>query len=88
MQCVDLGALWDPAVAPTLCLRYAAGHGRWDRFMPKILHLMAKPEELATQHAASVNGAWDLENDCRIGSVTRFAASTDPRVVRKRRSRR
>ena len=59
-----------------------AGHGRWDRFLPKILHLIAKPEELATQRAASLNGAWDLENDCRIGSVTRFAASTDPRVVR------
>ena len=71
-----------------MCLRYAAGHGRWDRFMPKILHLMAKPEELATQHAASVNGAWDLENMSGehnislLGAQTVLPCNTDTRSVR------
>jgi hypothetical protein len=49
--------------------------------MPKILHLVATAEELAAQAAATLSGKWDLENDCRIGSVTRFASSTDPRAV-------
>jgi hypothetical protein len=60
----------------------SAGHGRWDRFLPKILHLIAKPEELASQRQASLAGGWELENDCRIGSVQRFARSSDPRAVR------
>ena len=59
-----------------------AGHGRWDRFAPKILHLIARPEELAGQLRLSLAGGWELENDCRIGSVQRFATSTDPRAVR------
>jgi len=82
-RCVA-SACWDchysrtPHVLPTP----SAGHGRWDRFAPKILHLIARPEELASQLRLSLAGGWELETDCRIGSVQRFATSTDPRAVR------
>jgi hypothetical protein len=59
----------------------AAGHGRWDRFVPKLLHLIAKPEELSGQRASALSGGWELEWDIRKGSVARFAVSTDPRAV-------
>ncbi len=64
-----------------LCLGTPAGHGRWDAFLPKILHVIGTPAELASLRAASLNGGWELENDCRIGSVKHFTASQDPRAV-------
>ena len=63
----------------------AAGTGRWDRFQSKILHFMAGKDEVAAQRDGALAGKWDIENDCRIGSVTRFAASSDPRAVSGRR---
>ena len=58
-----------------------AGDPRWGRFMDKILHVMGTPEELSDLLGKTLRGSWDLENDCRMGSVTRFAASRDPRAV-------
>ena len=49
--------------------------------MDKILHVMGTPEELSDLLGKTLRGSWDLENDCRIGSVTQFAASRDPRAV-------
>ena len=49
--------------------------------MDKILHVMGTPEELSDLLGKTLRGSWDLENDCRIGSVTRFTASRDPRAV-------
>jgi hypothetical protein len=49
--------------------------------MDKILHVMGTPEELSDLLGKTLRGSWDLENDCRMGSVTRFAASRDPRAV-------
>lgn len=49
--------------------------------MDKVLHVMATPEELAEFRGKALTGGWDLESDCRTGSVARFAGSTDPRAV-------
>ena len=72
---------FDCCAPPTFFLGTPAGHGRWDAFLPKILHVIGTPTELASLRTASLNGGWELENDCRIGSVKHFAASQDPRAV-------